>query len=130
MTTEDAIREELVNLLRYANATAVGKALGVSAQTVINWSEGKHPSQTRLDQVRALYGLPVASQDTKKEAAPPAVEERLARVESLLVEIARATPGVRPELVEIHERVLELERARQQRDESGLMGDPDVQGMR
>src|SRR5688500_17257391 len=75
MTTEDAIREELVGLLTYANKTAIGEALGVSAQTDINWSEGKYPSQRRLDQVRALYGLPVTSGHA---GTPPLqVEERL-----------------------------------------------------
>ena len=84
MTTEDAIRLELVNLLRYANKTAIASALGVSAQTVINWSEGKHPSQTRLDQVRALYGLPVASGGNEKEGAEP---EWVQRLEARLIEL-------------------------------------------
>ena len=76
MPEEDEIRTELMGLLRYANATAVGKALGVSAQTVTNWARGRHPSQARLDQVRALYGLPVGSQGTTKES-PPAWAEGL-----------------------------------------------------
>ena len=84
MIPEDAVREQLINLLRYANKTAVGEALGVSAQTVINWSEGKHPSQTRLDQIRALYGLPVASPGTTKEAAEP---EWVQRLEDRLIEL-------------------------------------------
>jgi transcriptional regulator with XRE-family HTH domain len=77
---EDEIRAELMGLLRYANATAVGKALGVSAQTVTNWARGKHPSQTRLTQVRALYGLPVTPRDTTKEPPPEwagAMESRI-----------------------------------------------------
>ncbi len=81
MPEEDEIRTELMGLLRYANATAVGKALGVSAQTVTNWARGRHPSQARLDQVRALYGLPVGSQGTTKES-PPAWAEGLVVVRS------------------------------------------------
>lgn len=82
MPTEDAIRDELVSLLRYANKTAVAEALRVSTQAVINWSEGKHPSQARLDQIRELYGLPVAPQGTTKDPRPEWAGEMESRIVS------------------------------------------------
>ena len=116
MPEEDEIRTELMGLLRYANATAVGKALGVSSQTVTNWAHGKHPSQRRLDQVRALYGLPVGSQGEQKEAAPPAWAERLA-VESADAVVRRLVP---PELLGAAHRLLaDLARLAPPSDEAG-----------
>ena len=70
MPNENEVREELVGLLRYANATAIAEQLGVSPQAVINWSKGKHPSERRLNAIKRLYGLPVASQGTKKDGLP------------------------------------------------------------
>ena len=115
-------------LLRWANKREVARELtrrgfDVSGETLNRWVREEREFPPVVERmVRDMYGL------TTKEAAPPAMEERLARVESLLVEIARATPGVRPELLEIHERVLELERARQQRGEQRQPADPDAQG--
>jgi transcriptional regulator with XRE-family HTH domain len=60
---EREVRAELMRLLRYANFSAVARELGVSAQAVKNWAEGRNTSPGRLDQVRALYGI-------TKEAAP------------------------------------------------------------
>jgi transcriptional regulator with XRE-family HTH domain len=60
---EREVRAELMRLLRYANFSAVARDLGVSAQAVKNWAEGRNTSLGRLEQVRALYGI-------TKEAAP------------------------------------------------------------
>ena len=67
MSPEQAIRDELMALLRYANKSEVARALNVTPQAVINWAEGKNTSPARLLQVRRLYGLP----DTTKEPPGP-----------------------------------------------------------
>jgi predicted transcriptional regulator len=84
MSSEQAVRDELVRLLRYANFSAIGRELGVSAQAVKNWAEGRNTSPARLNQVRSLYGL-----DTTKETPRPewaeGLEERIAeRLEARL----------------------------------------------
>jgi hypothetical protein len=71
MPTEPEVRDELMRLLRYANKTAIARELNVSAQAVVNWSEGRNVTEARLVQVKRLYGLPVAS-DGQNETAPPA----------------------------------------------------------
>jgi predicted transcriptional regulator len=81
---ENEVRDELVALLRYANFSAIGRELGVSAQAVKNWAEGRNTSPARLNQVRALYGL-----DTQEETPRPdwaeGLEDRIAeRLEARL----------------------------------------------
>jgi hypothetical protein len=71
MPTEPEVRDELMRLLRYANKTAIARELNVSAQAVVNWSEGRNVTEARLVQVKRLYGLPVAS-DGQTKSAPPA----------------------------------------------------------
>jgi predicted transcriptional regulator len=84
MSSEQAVRDELVRLLRYANFSAIGRELGVSAQAVKNWAEGRNTSPARLNQVRSLYGL-----DTQEETPRPewaeGLEDRIAeRLEARL----------------------------------------------
>ena len=63
-----------------------------------------------------------------KETAPPSLEERLRRIELYVEAIAGATPGVDAEqIADIHRRVLELERARQQHDEPRRSAGLDAQ---
>jgi transposase-like protein len=72
---ENDVRTELMALLRYANYSAIARELGVSAQAVKNWAEGRNTSPARLVQVRALYGI-------TKEAPRPewaeGLEDRIA----------------------------------------------------
>jgi DNA-binding transcriptional regulator YdaS (Cro superfamily) len=79
---ENDVRTELMALLRYANYSAIARELGVSAQAVKNWAEGRNTSPARLVQVRALYGI-------TKEAPRPdwaeGLEDRIAeRLEASL----------------------------------------------
>jgi DNA-binding transcriptional regulator YdaS (Cro superfamily) len=79
---ENDVRTELMALLRYANYSAIARELGVSAQAVKNWAEGRNTSPARLVQVRALYGI-------TKEAPRPdwaeGLEDRIAeRLEARL----------------------------------------------
>lgn len=46
--------ERMAELMRYANAAAVGKALGVSRQTAAQWAKGLDVNPTRLRQVEDL----------------------------------------------------------------------------
>jgi hypothetical protein len=71
VSDEQAVRDELVALLRYANKSAIAEQLGVKPQSVINWSRGLYPSEERLRQVRRLFGLP----DTPKTAPPAEADE-------------------------------------------------------
>lgn len=70
--TEDRDREEMQKLLAYANFSKVAEAIGVKRAAVANWAAGRHVTPARLEQVKALYGLPVASQGTQKEPPEPA----------------------------------------------------------
>ena len=97
---EEAVRAELIRLLRYANKTAIADALGLSPQAVINWSEGRNTSEGRLREVRALYGL-----DT--ETPPLPVWER--RWESLwnLLMLTAGASGVELEILkEIEDEIV------------------------
>jgi transposase-like protein len=82
MEREDDVRAELMALLRYANYSAIARDLGLSAQAVKNWAEGRNTSLGRLEQVRALFGI-------TKEAPRPewaeGLEDRIAeRLEARL----------------------------------------------
>ena len=113
--TENHDRDEMQKLLAYANFSKVAEAVGVKRAAVANWAAGRHVTPARLEQVRALYGLPVTSGGQQKEAAP--IGERLDELLVLVRAIAEATPGVDlARLGDIHRRVLELERARQRPD--------------
>lgn len=81
--TEDRERDEMQKLLAYANFSKVAGAIGVKRAAVANWAAGRHVTPARLEQVRALYGLPVDSQGTKKEAAPSMTRRLLAGVIAL-----------------------------------------------
>ena len=84
---EDRDREEMQQLLAYANFSKVAEAVGVKRAAVSQWARGKHVTPARLEQVRELLG-------TTKESRPSDVERRLEGIESLLDVIARATPGI------------------------------------
>ena len=77
--TEDRDREEMQKLLAYANFSKVAEAIGVKRAAVANWAAGRHVTPKRLEQVKSLYGLPVASQGTQKEPLEPAWLEGLVR---------------------------------------------------
>ena len=88
--TEDSDRAEMQRLLAFANFSKVGEAVGVKRAAVANWAAGRHVTPARLKQVRALYGLPAASQGTTKEAASPEWAKRLqAKVDSILANQGR-----------------------------------------
>jgi transposase-like protein len=120
---ENDVRTELMALLRYANYSAIARELGVSAQAVKNWAEGRNTSPARLVQVRALYGL-----DTTKEAAPSLVTRRLltgvialeskAGVSPDELATAQASAAALESALEVDARLAaELERSRRRSDE-------------
>lgn len=86
--TEDRDRDEMQRLLAYANFSKVAEAVGVKRAAVANWAAGRHVTPARLEQVRALYGLPVTPEDTT-EKEPPWVGRLQATVDSILANQGR-----------------------------------------
>lgn len=76
--TEDHDRDEMQKLLAYANFSKVAEAVGVKRAAVANWAAGRHVTPARLEQVRALYGLPVTPEGQQKETPRPEWAEGLA----------------------------------------------------
>ena len=96
--------------LRAALIEAAGEDVVPTERQVRRWVTGETPIPGWAR--RAIQEL----MGTTKEAAPPAMEERLARIESM-VRLIAAERGIPVDgMDDIYERVLELERARQRPD--------------